>query len=342
MIKLNQESESKHIVVIALGDPAGIGMEITLKALASNDLPANLHPVLVGCKKSLEITHKRLVSQGINALADPEKLEIVNLPLTEKLIPGKPTKHTGHASFQWLTRATELVITGQARSLVTAPIAKHAWNAAGHKYNGQTERLAELAGCKEASMLFTAKSPHNGWRLNTLLATTHIPLAKVSKVLSPELITRKLNILLTYCQKFKSNPKLALAGLNPHAGEKGYLGKEESTWLIPVLNQWKKNHPDIEIDGPLPPDSCWLSTAKAWQEKSQKEPNVPDGVLALYHDQGLIPMKLIAFERAVNTTLELPFIRTSPDHGTAFDIAGNGSAREQSMVAALQTALELS
>ncbi len=342
MIRSNQYTDTKHTVAISLGDPAGIGMEITLKALASKEFPVTLHPVLVGCRKTLEITHKRLLSQGKVELANPANLEILNLPLNEELIPGQPTKQTGDASFQWVTKAAELVITGQANSLVTAPIAKHAWNAAGHQYNGQTERLAELAGCKKASMLFTAKSPHNGWRLNTLLATTHIPLKQVEKLLTPELIANKLNTLLTFCQIFKSRPKLSIAGLNPHAGEKGLLGEEEIQWLIPVIKEWKKIHPEVEINGPIPPDTCWLSAARAWKDMSENNSNSPDGILALYHDQGLIPMKLIAFERAVNTTLGLPFLRTSPDHGTAFDIAGLGCANEESMLAALEAVLELS
>ncbi|MFL0787403.1 MAG: 4-hydroxythreonine-4-phosphate dehydrogenase PdxA [Prochlorococcus sp.] len=332
-------SDVNHRIVIALGDPAGIGMEVTLKALASSALQSKLHPQLVGCRRSIELTYAKLQARGISPLANPQNLEIEDLPLKSPLQPGQPTAQSGAASFQWLTRATELVLEGQGRALVTAPIAKHAWHAAGHHYPGQTERLKELTGADQASMLFTAISPKSGWRLNTLLTTTHVPLAVVPKLLTPELVKSKLNVLKAFCKRFKTNPYLAVAGLNPHAGEEGQLGQEELKWLIPMLNSWKSENPEIQLDGPLPPDTCWLSAAKAWQGIPCER--TPDGILALYHDQGLIPVKLLAFDDAVNITLGLPFLRTSPDHGTAFDIASQGCAKANSMVAALKAAWEL-
>ena len=186
-------------------------------------------------------------------------------------------------------------------------------------------------------MLFTANSPAGGWRLNTLLATTHIPLAAVPASLTPERVRGKLEVLLRFCRRFQAQPRLVVAGLNPHAGEEGRLGREEQDWLIPCLEAWRAEHPDVVLEGPLPPDTCWLEAARAWQQHERG----PDGFLALYHDQGLIPVKLLAFERAVNTTLGLPFLRTSPDHGTAFGIARRGIARSMSMAAALETAWEL-
>ena len=188
-------------------------------------------------------------------------------------------------------------------------------------------------------MLFTARSPSGGWRLNTLLATTHIPLAAVPERLNSQRITTKLDVLLQFCQRFSAEPQLVVAGLNPHAGEGGQLGREELDWLIPALEQWHQRHPHVQLRGPLPPDTCWLEAGRAWQ--GEPEPGAADGYLALYHDQGLIPVKLLAFDQAVNTSLGLPFLRTSPDHGTGFAIAGQGIARAASMRAALQTALEL-
>ena len=222
-------------------------------------------------------------------------------------------------------------------ALVTAPIAKASWHAAGFNYPGQTERLAELAGVAEASMLFTARSPQGGWRFNTLLATTHIPLAEVPSRLSAALVERKLEALLEFCQRFQPQPRLVVAGLNPHAGEAGNLGLEERDWLEPTLAAWRQRHGPVTLEGPLPPDSCWLEAAQAWQGKVRG----PDGYLALYHDQGLIPVKLLAFDAAVNTSLGLPFLRTSPDHGTGFAIAGLGIARACSMAAAIEAAWEL-
>ena len=176
--------------------------------------------------------------------------------------------------------------------------------------------------------------------INTLLATTHIPLNAIKNNLTKELIRYKLDSLLDFCRKFKEKPLIQIAGLNPHAGEEGKIGIEEQNLIIPILNEWKLDNPSIKINGPIPPDTCWISAANAWEGKLNE--NSPDGILALYHDQGLIPVKLIAFDHAVNTTLGLPFIRTSPDHGTALDIAGKFKAREASMIAAINNAWLLS
>ncbi|AAP99074.1 MULTISPECIES: 4-hydroxythreonine-4-phosphate dehydrogenase PdxA [Prochlorococcus] len=340
MKKRNQYFEARNRVVIALGDPAGIGTEITLKALGSLLLPKNMQPLLVGCKRNAELTYYNLKTKGIKSLANPKDLEFEDIPFKEHVIAGQPSQKTGKASFNWLTRANEIVLKNEARALVTAPIAKHTWHAAGHNYPGQTERLAELTSTKNPSMLFTAKSPFTSWRLNTLLATTHIPLAEVPRNLSPELIISKLDTLLNFCQKFNNEPKLAIAGLNPHAGEKGQLGNEEIQWLNPVIEEWRVNNPNVILEGPISPDTCWISTAQSWKDTHLTKG--PDGILALYHDQGLIPVKIIAFDYAVNTTLGLPFIRTSPDHGTGFDIAGKGIANSKSMFSAIETAWELS
>jgi len=322
-------------LALALGDPAGIGAEIALKALARVGLNAPV--VLVGCRRWLEKQHHLLREAGCTHLADPAELTVVDLPLAESIRPGQTGAAAGAASFAWLTRATELVLEGRCRALVTAPIAKASWQAAGHRYPGQTERLAELCDVAEASMLFTARAPHSRWRLNTLLATTHLPLAEVPLRLNPALVERQLDRLLEFCQRFEPNPRLVVAGLNPHAGEAGHLGREEVEWLEPCLRAWRQRHPTVVLDGPLAPDTCWLEAAAAWRG----EGNGADGYLAMYHDQGLIPVKLLAFDAAVNTTLGLPFLRTSPDHGTAFAIAGQGRARPDSMEAAIRTALEL-
>ncbi len=196
-------------------------------------------------------------------------------------------------------------------------------------------------------MLFTARSPQSGWRLSTLLATTHIPLAAVPTALNAERLQTKLDVLLQFCQRFRERPRLVVAGLNPHAGEQGQLGREELEHLIPALEAWRQKHQEVELIGPLPPDTCWLEAAQAWHGAENEAENrgastgAADGYLALYHDQGLIPVKLLAFDQAVNTSLGLPFLRTSPDHGTGFAIAGRGIARAASMQAAIEAALEL-
>jgi 4-hydroxythreonine-4-phosphate dehydrogenase len=323
-------------LVIALGDPAGIGPEVVLKALAQPAM-AGTPVMVVGCRRWLEQTHGLLRPLSEEPLADPADLMVVDVPLEEPVTLGMGSAASGAASFAWLSRACGLVQAGAGRALVTGPIAKVAWHAAGHRYPGQTERLAELCGVAKASMLFTARPARGPWRFNTLLATTHIPLAEVPTALNADLVNLQLERLLAFCQRFQPRPRLVVAGLNPHAGESGALGKEEQSWLEPCLRTWQASHPEVHLEGPLPPDTCWLAAAQAWQEEERG----PDGFLALYHDQGLIPVKLLAFERAVNTTLGLPFLRTSPDHGTAFGIAGLGVARSTSMAAALETAWEL-
>ncbi len=327
---------SQHRIALSLGDPAGIGLEVSLKALAVLE-GTGTEVVLVGCRRWLVRSYLELREHSAQPLADPRHHPIVDLPMDEDPEPGRGTAASGAASFAWLTAAVELVRSGRCQALTTAPIAKHAWRAAGHPYPGQTERLGELCGGAQASMLFTARAPAEGWRLNTLLATTHIPLGAVAAALTPELVGRQLDTLLTFCRRFRERPRLVVAGLNPHAGEAGQLGREEQDWLIPLLESWRERHPGIELIGPQPPDICWLEAAAAWRGESPGS----DGYLALYHDQGLIPVKLLAFDAAVNTTLGLPFLRTSPDHGTGFDIAGRGTARPHSMVAALETAREL-
>ncbi|MAF41158.1 MAG: 4-hydroxythreonine-4-phosphate dehydrogenase PdxA [Cyanobium sp. ARS6] len=334
--------DANQRLVIALGDPAGIGMEVTLKALADPRQPANMPtPLLVGCRASLQKAAANLRQHSQDPIADPDALNIEDLPVPGgPLEPGEAGARSGEAGFRWLTRAVELVQQQQGRALVTAPIAKHAWHDAGHRYPGQTERLAELDGQKAASMLFTAVSPFSGWRLNTLLATTHIPLGRVAEVLSADLVGRKLDELAEFCLRFNPTPQLLVVGLNPHSGEQGQLGGEEQQWLNPLLERWARERRDVQLKGPIPPDTCWLSAAKAWRNIDGQIG--PDGILALYHDQGLIPVKLLAFDQAVNTTLGLSFLRTSPDHGTGFDIAGQGVARGASMLAAIQAAWELS
>ncbi|MEB3201057.1 MAG: 4-hydroxythreonine-4-phosphate dehydrogenase PdxA [Synechococcaceae cyanobacterium] len=323
-------------LIISLGDPAGIGAEVTLKALARPQPPGQ-EVLLVGCRRWLEESYMQLRRHSPVPLADPADVPIDDLPLERPVQAGISDAAAGDASFAWLTRAVERVMEPGCRGLVTAPIAKASWHAAGHDYPGQTERLAELAGMENASMLFTARNAEGSWRLNTLLATTHIPLAAVPQHLDARLVQGKLDVLLAFCRRFRPDPRLVVAGLNPHAGEGGALGREEREWLEACLEQWRAQHPQVRLMGPLPPDTCWLEAASAWRGEGEG----PDGYLALYHDQGLIPVKLLAFDAAVNTSLGLPFLRTSPDHGTAFNLAGRGLARERSMVAAIEAAWEL-
>ena len=336
------QSQKLPRLAITLGDPSGIGPEVVLKALADPALSQHCDLTVVGSDRILQQTYQQLQIQGFSS-AKLNKLQVINLdpdPTLPTLKIGVGNQTSGAISFQYLKTAIARTLKGEFDGIVTGPIAKNLWNLAGYDYPGQTEFLAEKAGVKRFGMLFVASSPYTGWTLRTLLATTHIPLSQISQTLHPELMSLKLGLFVD-CLRHEfglENPRIAVAGLNPHSGEDGQLGTEEKDWLIPWLNQQRDRYPYIQLDGPIPPDTMWVKPGQAWFNLGK---NAHDGYLALYHDQGLIPVKLMAFDRAVNTTIGLPFIRTSPDHGTAFDIAGKGIANESSMKAAIELGIEL-
>ncbi|WP_218080579.1 4-hydroxythreonine-4-phosphate dehydrogenase PdxA [Anthocerotibacter panamensis] len=311
-------------LALTLGDPAGIGPEVVLKALAHGDWSRRCW--IIGNRQVLQDTYEHLKEQ--TPLADPAQLLILDLP-TVSFVSGQHQPASGDASFRYLQAALALTRAGETRAIVTAPISKSAWHMAGHCYPGQTEVLA--GDHSDYGMFFVARSPYTGWCWRMLLATTHIPLAQVPVVLNAPLVRRKLDLLVrTLKQTFGlSAPHLSVPGLNPHSGEDGQLGTEERDWLRPLLREYP------QVKGPVPPDTLWVSAGQAWLDPRAR---APDGYLALYHDQGLIPLKMLAFDQAVNMTVGLPFLRTSPDHGTAFDIVGQGIAREASLLEALHWA----
>lgn len=332
-------------LAVTLGDPAGIGPEVVLKALADPTVTANCEITVIGSQSLLQTAYTQLRQQTQEALANPKMLSILDIPLEASVItPGVGNAASGAASFAYLDAAIKRTLAGEFAGIVTAPIAKSLWKAAGHDYPGQTEVLATFAGVKRFGMLFVARSPHSHWLLRTLLATTHIPLSQVPDALTPKLMTAKLDLLVECLrQDFGiETPRIAISGLNPHSGEQGQLGREEHDWLIPWLEEQRYNRPQVQLDGPVPPDTLWVKAGQAWYgNETTTIPHLPDAYLALYHDQGLIPVKLMAFDRAINTTIGLPFVRTSPDHGTAFDIAGKGVASATSMKAAIELAAQL-
>ncbi|MBW4692388.1 MAG: 4-hydroxythreonine-4-phosphate dehydrogenase PdxA [Lyngbya sp. HA4199-MV5] len=364
-------------LAVTLGDPAGIGSEVALKALAMP--PGECDVTIVGSRSLLDTTYQHLRSRDPQlALAHPDTLNVLDVPLPsmETILLGHESAASGAASFRYLETAIAQAMAGTFHGIVTGPISKAAWSAAGHAYPGQTELLAERAGVDRFGMLFVARSPHTGWVLRTLLATTHIPLRQVADALTPALLTRKLELLIECLQHDfgVEAPRIAIAGLNPHSGEQGKLGQEEQDWLIPWLRSMRLQFPHLTLEGLVPPDTLWVKPGQAWFDGKKAEgrgqkaegnvvdstskagvnnvrgrqedlpassANAADAYLALYHDQGLIPVKLMAFDRAVNTSIGLPFVRTSPDHGTAFDLAGQGKADASSMRAALELAVEL-
>jgi 4-hydroxythreonine-4-phosphate dehydrogenase len=356
-------------IAVTLGDPTGIGPEVILKALADPELQQSCAITIVGSAAHLHRVFQQLREtcdrQG-QPLADPSQLTVwdvsLDVALMDEIRLGQPSVTSGSASFAYVEAAIAQTLAGKFDAIVTGPIAKSYWQAAGHNYPGQTELLAQKSHTHQFGMAFVARSPHTNWTLRTLLATTHIPLRQVPDALSPTLLDQKLRLLIqTLHQDFAiTHPRIAIAGLNPHSGEQGHLGSEEQTWLTPWLAQARQTYPQAHLDGPIPPDTLWVKPGQAWYGLTANglrlepglgpeqgpapiptNPGGHDAYLALYHDQGLIPVKLLAFDRAVNTTIGLPFVRTSPDHGTAFDIAAQGIARCDSMTAAIEWAIEL-
>jgi 4-hydroxythreonine-4-phosphate dehydrogenase len=277
---------------ITLGDPAGIGPEIVRAALASGRLPETADYSLVG--------------------------EAINCSL------GQPTPETARAALAALEQGAALALRGEIHALVTGPIHKARMYEIGFKFPGQTEFFADRCGVQNFAMLLT------GGKLTVALVTTHLPLREVAPALRRSEIVRVGLLLKDFLQRRQiEEPRIAVAGLNPHAGESGALGCEEIEIITPAIAEL--NIPSPIFSGPFSPDTIFYHAASgAW-----------DGVLCMYHDQGLIPLKLHAFHEGVNVTLGLPYSRTSPDHGTAFEIAGKGVARADSMIAAINLAVEL-
>ncbi|ELS31201.1 MULTISPECIES: 4-hydroxythreonine-4-phosphate dehydrogenase PdxA [Pseudanabaena] len=356
-------SSSRARIALTIGDPAGIGTEIILKSLATRHLDGALEPnldasldrtlarnlrgleatfTIFGDRRYLQETYNLLINHSNLPLADPEYLEIVDICTEGDIALGIGNRASGAASFAYLDAAITATLAGDFDAIVTAPISKSAWKQAGHHYAGQTELLAERSQVDDFGMLFVGKSPHTDWVLRTLLATVHIPLQEVTQRLTPELIEQKLELLRrSLWRDFGiANPRIAIAGINPHSGEQGQLGREELEWLQPAIERYRQQHPNVQLSNPIPPDTMWLNPAKAWHDRDRTDLGY-DAYLAMYHDQGLIPVKLLAFDRAVNTTIGLPFVRTSPDHGTAFDIAGKGIADPASTIEAIALAVEL-
>lgn len=308
-------------IAITTGDVNGIGPEITIKALNRLSLPKE-NVVLVSNSKILNFYGDLNVDY-----------EIIEINFDKiNIIPGQITSKSGEFSFQSLSKVCELAKEGKVDAIVTAPVAKEALHLAGYKFNGQTEVLQEFLAHdnQHAEMLFVAKD------FRVLLLTRHLPLKEI--YLEKDVIIQKISDLKEFfCSKLNiSEPKFALCGFNPHAGENGILGWEEIEILSPAVKELQEK--GINITEPLPADTLFIKGAKNYLSNI-KMPY--DCYIATYHDQGLIPIKTVASEKTVNMTIGLDVIRTSPCHGTAFDIAGTNQANEDSMVEAILQALNI-
>jgi len=314
-------------LAISLGDPSGINSEILFKAL--DKLPKrNISYVIYGSKKALEKA-KKLTSIDLNikeitSINDVSKYGVYLINLYDLDVEfGSPSKETGKASVIYLENAVKDVLEKKADALITLPISKQWIMESGFPYAGHTDYLAQVSGAKEYAMVLMCK------KLKVALITTHIPLKDVPSQISKEKIISKVRLInREFKEKFGiSKPKIAILGLNPHASDNGNIGNEELNIILPAVKTLRED--GIEITDPLSPDTAF---------NRYKDFDI---YVAMYHDQGLIPLKLLCFRKAVNITLGLPFIRTSPDHGTGYDIAGKNIADPSSTIEAIKLAILL-
>lgn len=321
------------ILAITIGDPNGIGPEIIIKALAKPEVLADCRAVVIG-PPSILAAHIKQTGGGpaLNEVSDPEEVQggemgVINPGLDENLNLnlGKLTALGGLVAGKSLEKAVQLARTGRIQAIVTAPISKSALNLAGYHYPGQTEFFADHFEVEEVVMVMLSGD------FRVALATTHCAVAKVSQLLNRAMLVTKLQILnKALKEKFKiAKPKIAVAALNPHAGEGGMFGSEEKEIIAPAISEAQAQ--GIQADGPFPADTLF----------ARFETKNYHAYFVMYHDQGLIPLKMKAFGKGVNFTAGLPIVRTSPDHGTAYDIAVKGVANSGSMEEAIKLAVQL-
>jgi 4-hydroxythreonine-4-phosphate dehydrogenase len=327
-------------LAVTMGDPGGIGPEIIVKAISSTEVRRCCIPIVIGDPSVME--------EALAFFKHPLKLKIIRSPKDSKpdgrviemiinpLLPpfgkggmggfekNRPTPEGGRAAAGCIQEAVQLALKKLVDGIVTAPISKEALKMAGLKWLGHTEMLADLTHTKDYAMMLV------GGPLRVILVTIHTALRNVPDLITKGKIVRTIRLAKKACDMLGiRRPRIAVAGLNPHAGEKGIFGDEEIRKIIPAVREAVKG--GIPVSGPYPPDTIFH---KAYCGDV-------DIIVSMYHDQGLIPLKMIAFEKGVNVTVGLPFIRTSPDHGTAYDIAWRGIADPSSMIEAIKLAAKL-
>lgn len=322
-------------LAIATGDITGIGPEVTLKAVAAELQVDSTKYLLVGDATNLEATNRHLGLQlpltPFESFDAPGKVFVhtPSAPLPSKLPAGAP--EASRAVVDWLREGARLCLSGETDALVTAPVSKESIIRAGNpSFVGQTEFLSEIAGTDQTVMMLLGADDRNRW-LRVALATTHVPIRAVAQSLTAEKIILAIERAAEACRLLGlPRARVGVCGLNPHAGEGGKIGTEEQTLIIPAVEE-ARHRTKAEVVGPLAADTLFHYAFRGDY----------DAVVAMYHDQGLAPLKMIGFETGVNWTLGLPFIRTSPDHGTAYDIAGQGVASPSSMISAIRLAKKL-
>ena len=299
-----------------MGDPNGVGPEVIVKAISSNEIKDLCEIVIFGDAGILQ-------KAANNSVSNIQIVECSEFGL-EDLKPSTLDRKAGQASLDYITTAVKSALENEIDAIVTAPISKESTHLAGSKYPGHTEMLKDLSGSNQAVMMF------EGQKFKVMLVTIHEALSNVPKLISKDRVLSTIKLThdsLVNLFKIEA-PKIVVCGLNPHAGESGAFGNEEIDHIIPAVEEAREL--GINVEGPLPADTLfYYANQGKW-----------DAVVAMYHDQGLIPFKMVSFNDGVNITLGLPIIRTSPDHGTAFDIAWKGVADPSSMIAAIKVAAQ--
>lgn len=323
-----------NIIAVTMGDPAGIGPEIIIKSMVEGEL-SGAPVVVVGCAR----TFQRILAMNITPRAElkvidriadarfaPGVINVIDEPLedADALQPGVVQAQAGDLAYRCIKRATSLAMNGEVKAIATAPLNKEALHLAGHHYPGHTELLAYLTDSKDYAMVLYTDM------LKVIHITTHIALRKFLDTLNQDRVKTVIRVADTFLKRVGyDNPRIAVAGVNPHAGENGLFGDEEINIVGPAVNAMKAE--GLNVTGPCPPDTVFM----------QCHEGMYDMVVAMYHDQGHIPLKLLGFYDGVNITAGLPFIRTSADHGTAFDIAWRGKAKAESMAVSIQLAMQI-
>ena len=328
-------ADSRPLLAITLGDPAGIGPEVVLKALQHGEVFSSCRPLVVGDQGVLDraaawlgIRPRYELLVGDSGCGRFERgtaplLDLANVALADAPV-GQVSAGAGRAAVEYVTRACDLALARQVDAVVTAPLNKEAMHRAGFLYPGHTELLAERTGAERVSMLLV------GPDLRVVHVSTHVSLEEAIRRVTPARVLEVIEMAYSSCQALGiPAPRIAVAGLNPHASENGLFGAQEEKKIRPAIAAARAR--GWTVSDPQPPDTVFLRTTRGEF----------DIVVAMYHDQGHIPMKLLAFDSGVNVSIGLPIIRTSVDHGTAFDIAGTGRASEESMLAAIRVAVQM-
>jgi 4-hydroxythreonine-4-phosphate dehydrogenase len=328
-------NDNRPLLAITIGDPAGIGPEVVLKALRSAEVYERCRPLVLGDRRILERAAAWLAAAdlGFDLVREPTDGRYAAGAITlldlgnaapEQCPVGQVSAAAGRAAVEYVFRACDLALAGAVDAVVTAPLNKAAMNLAGFAYAGHTELLAERTSAQQVSMLLV------GPQLRIVHVSTHVSLAEAIQRVTAERVLATIELAQRSCVALGiAAPRIAVAGLNPHAGEGGLFGDQEQRTIVPAIEAARAR--GLDVSDPQPPDTVFLRATRG----------AYDIVVAMYHDQGHIPMKLLAFDSGVNVSVGLPIIRTSVDHGTAFDIAGTGQARETSLLAAIDVAVQM-